>query len=78
LQTGKQKGVLLGATDAVVAVAFAPDGHLLTRSLDGTVSFWDTNTGFSENFNSADSVESVAVMGSEFTRDSPRRSGSAG
>ena len=45
LQTGKQKSVLQGATDAVVAVAFMPDGHLLTRSLDGTVSFWDTNTG---------------------------------
>jgi hypothetical protein len=45
LQTGKQKSVLQGATDAVVAVAFTPDGHLLTRSLDGTVSFWDTNTG---------------------------------
>jgi WD40 repeat protein len=45
LSTGKKKGVLLGATDAVVGVAFTPDGHLLTRSLDGTVSFWDVNTG---------------------------------
>jgi WD40 repeat protein len=45
LHTGLQQSVLQGATDAVVAVAFTPDGHLLTRSLDGTVSFWDTNTG---------------------------------
>ena len=45
LHTGKQKSILSGATDAVVAVAFSPDGHLLTHSLDGTVSFWDTNTG---------------------------------
>jgi WD40 repeat protein len=45
LQTGRQKSVLQGATDAVVGVAFTQDGHLLTRSLDGTMSFWDTNTG---------------------------------
>jgi WD domain, G-beta repeat len=45
LQTGRQKSVLQGPTDAVVGVAFTPDGHLLTRSLDGTVSFWDANTG---------------------------------
>ncbi len=45
LQSGKQKSVLQGATEAVVGVAFTPDGHLLTRSLDGTVSFWNTNTG---------------------------------
>ena len=45
LSTGKQKSVLQGAMDAVVSVAFTPDGHLLTRSLDGTVSFWDINSG---------------------------------
>lgn len=45
ISTAKQKSVLQGATDAVVGVAFTRDGHLLTRSLDGTVSFWDVNSG---------------------------------
>ena len=43
--TGCQTTTLRGATDVVVGVAFTPDGHLLTRSLDGTVSFWDIATG---------------------------------
>lgn len=43
--TERTRNVLHGATDMILGLAFSPDGHLIMRSADNTVSFWDVGTG---------------------------------
>ena len=46
LPTRQERVQLIGHKGAVTSIAFSPDGHILaTGSWDGTVRFWDRNTG---------------------------------
>jgi len=45
LSTGRAIMVLIGHTAPVVGVGFADSRTAITRSLDGTITFWDTATG---------------------------------
>jgi WD40 repeat protein len=43
--TGERVAELRGHTDGIPSVDFAPDGRLVTASLDGTVRVWDPESG---------------------------------
>jgi WD40 repeat protein len=45
VSTSKMQTTIRGATGPIVGVAFSPDGHLIARSQDGTVSFYDVESG---------------------------------
>jgi WD40 repeat protein len=81
--SGARRGALTGHTDAVYAVAFAPDGRrALTGSADQTVRVWDIPSGQERMVlrGHAGAVEAVSFSrdGSRILSSSARITGSAG